>query len=220
MNDPRPQAKLLYAGTAALSNAELLSLIIGSGSRGKTSTALAGDILAYTEDNIGSLGCADVRELSAVYGVGESKASAIVAAIELGKRVQKEEISKARQPAHDAGYIADILIPELMYEKREHFIMFCLNTRLQIESKHVISIGNLNTAPIHPREVFAPAIKRRAAAIVVAHNHPSGDVTPSPEDIQATKRLAEAGELLGIKLLDHVIIAGGSYMSMRNEGLI
>jgi len=98
--------------------------------------------------------------------------------------------------------------------------MFCLNTRLHVESRHTISIGNLNSAPVHPREVFAPAIKRGAAAIIVAHNHPSGDVTPSPEDILITKRLAEAGELLGIKLLDHVIIGSGCFTSMKTEGIL
>ena len=103
-------------------------------------------------------------------------------------------------------------------EKREHFVMFCLNTKLQLESEHLISIGSLDSAPVHPREVFSPAVKRCAAAIIVAHNHPSGDPTPSQDDLRATMRLMEASRIIGIKLLDHVIVGDSSYISLKSEG--
>ena len=106
----------------------------------------------------------------------------------------------------------------MMYEKREFFMALNLNSKLQVESKSIISIGNLDSAPVHPREVFGPAVRRGAAAVVVAHNHPSGDPTPSPQDIDVTRRLIRASEILGIRLLDHVIVGNGCFTSMKSEG--
>ena len=106
-----------------------------------------------------------------------------------------------------------------MYETRELFMALNLNSKMQIESKSVISIGNIDSAPVHPREVFGPAVRRGAAAVVVAHNHPSGDPTPSPQDIDVTRRLQKASEILGIRLLDHVIVGNGCFVSMKSEGL-
>ena len=107
---------------------------------------------------------------------------------------------------------------EMMYEKREVFMTVNLDAKLRIQSKSVISIGNADSAPVHPREVFGPAIRRGSSAVVVAHNHPSGDPTPSAQDIEVTKRLIAASEIIGIKLLDHVIIGNGVFMSMKSEG--
>jgi DNA repair protein RadC len=105
-----------------------------------------------------------------------------------------------------------------MYEKRELFMTINLNSKMQVESKSVISIGNLDSAPVHPREVFGPAIRRGAAAVVVAHNHPSGDPSPSPQDIEVTERLISASKILGIRLIDHVIVGSGCFTSMKSEG--
>jgi DNA repair protein RadC len=196
----------------------LLALIIRTGTDKKSAIGLAEDVIAYTADNIGDLGRAEVRELTEIDGIGEAKACSIVAAMELSKRLISDRQSAVKARIRDSSQVADLLMEEMMYETREFLMTLNLNTKLQIESKSVISIGNIDSAPMHPREVFGPAIKRGAAAVVLAHNHPSGDPTPSSKDIEVTKRLITASEVLGIKLLDHVIVGNGCYVSMRNDG--
>ena len=214
----RPQEKLLYGGVKGLSNSELLALIIRTGSTDRSAIQLAEEVISYTSDNIGDLGMAEVRELTDINGIGEAKACSIVAAMELSKRLKSDRLAGSKQRLRDSRDVADMLMDELAGEKREVFMAINLNTKLQIESKSLISIGNLDSAPVHPREVFAPAVKRGAAAVIVAHNHPSGDPTPSSQDIEVTVRLKEASEIIGIKLLDHVIVGNGRFTSMKSEG--
>ena len=214
----RPQEKLLYRGASGLSNSELLALIIRTGTDKRSAIGLAEDVIAYAADNIGDLGMAEVRELTEIDGIGEAKACSIVAAMELSKRLISGRKSIVKERLRDSSRVADILMEEMMYETRELLMTLNLNTKLCIQSKSIISIGNIDSAPMHPREVFGPAIRQGAAAVVLAHNHPSGDPTPSPQDIEVTKRLLEASEVLGIKLLDHVVVGNGCYISMRNEG--
>jgi len=214
----RPQEKLLFGGARALSNSELLALIIRTGTGDKSAIRLADEIIAYTSDNIGELGNAEVRELTEIDGIGEAKACSIVAAMELSKRLRSDRIARQRTRLGDSKEVADMLMEELADEKREVFMAINLNSKLQVESKSIVSIGNLDSAPVHPREVFGPAVKRGAAAVVVAHNHPSGDPTPSFQDIEVTSRLVEASRIIGIKLMDHVIIGNGRFTSMRAEG--
>lgn len=214
----RPQEKLLYRGASGLSNSELLALIIRTGTEKKSAIGLAEDVIAYTAENIGDLGMAEVRELTEVDGIGEAKACSIVAAMELSRRLISERQLTIKERVRDSAQVAELLMEEMMYETREYLMTLNLNTKLQVESKSIISIGNIDSAPMHPREVFGPAIRRGSAAVILAHNHPSGDPTPSVQDIEVTNRLREASELLGIRLLDHVIVGNGSYISMRNEG--
>jgi len=214
----RPQEKLLFGGARALSNSELLALIIRTGTGDKSAIRLADEIIAYTSDNIGERGNAEVRELTEIDGIGEAKACSIVAAMELSKRLRSDRIARQRTRLGDSKEVADMLMEELADEKREVFMAINLNSKLQVESKSIVSIGNLDSAPVHPREVFGPAVKRGAAAVVVAHNHPSGDPTPSFQDIEVTSRLVEASRIIGIKLMDHVIIGNGRFTSMRAEG--
>ena len=214
----RPQEKLLYGGVKGLSNSELLALIIRTGSTDRSAIQLAEEVISYTSDNIGDLGMAEVRELTDINGIGEAKACSIVAAMELSKRLKSDRLAGSKQRLRDSRDVADMLMDELAGEKREVFMAINLNTKLQIESKSLISIGNLDSAPVHPREVFSPAVKRGAAAVIVAHNHPSGDPTPSSQDIEVTVRLKEASEIIGIKLLDHVIVGNGRFTSMKSEG--
>lgn len=214
----RPQEKMVYAGASALSNAELLALIIRTGTAEKSAVRLADEVLAYAAENIGDLGMAEANELMEIDGIGEAKACSIVAALELSKRLAASKQAAVRPRIRDSAQVAELLEEEMMYEKREIFMLLAFNAKLQIEFKTVISIGSLDSTPVHPREVFAPAIKRGAAAVVVAHNHPSGDPTPSANDIEVTKRLSDAAELLGIRLLDHIIIGNGTFTSMRTEG--
>lgn len=214
----RPSVKMAYYGPKSLSNAELLSLILGSGT--KDSLELADSVIDYTNENIGSLGAAEVCELSEVHGIGGAKASAIVAAMELGRReAARAEAYKRR--LSDSRDVAELMRSSYVTpgETREHFVCFCLNSKLQVISQHLISIGSVDYAPVHPREVFSPAIKKGAAAIVIAHNHPSGDPTPSPQDIEVTQRLIEASKILGIKLMDHVVVTLHNCVSIKGEGL-
>ena len=214
----RPQEKMLYGGPGCLSNSELLALIIRTGTGDKSAVRLADEVISYTNENTGGLGAAEVRELTEIGGIGEAKACSIVAAMELSKRMISDHQGALKVRIRDSRQVADILMDEMMYEKRELFMTLNLNSRLQVESKSIISIGSLDSAPVHPREVFGPAVRRGAAAVVVAHNHPSGDPTPSPQDIDVTKRLISASEILGIRLLDHVIVGNGCFTSMKSEG--
>lgn len=214
----RPQEKMLYGGAGSLSNSELLALIIRTGTGDKSAVRLADEVISYANENTGGLGAAEVRELTEIDGIGEAKACSIVAAMELSKRLISCHQGAVRVSIRDSRQVAEILMEEMMYEKRELFMTLNLNSKLQVESKSVISIGNLDSAPVHPREVFGPAVRRGAAAVIVAHNHPSGDPTPSPLDIDVTKRLIKASEVLGIRLLDHVIVGNGCFTSMKSEG--
>jgi DNA repair protein RadC len=214
----RPQEKMLYGGAGSLSNSELLALIIRTGTGDKSAVRLADEVISYADGFAGGLGAAEVRELTEIDGIGEAKACSIVAAIELSKRLISGHQGAVRPRLRDSAQVAELLLEEMMYEKRELFMTINLNSKMQVESKSVISIGNLDSAPVHPREVFGPAIRRGAAAVVVAHNHPSGDPSPSPQDIEVTERLISASKILGIRLIDHVIVGSGCFTSMKSEG--
>ena len=216
----QPQEKLLYSGTDALSNAELLALVIRSGNSTKSCLELAEEVLSYSQTEIGGLGRACVRELTAIEGIGTAKACSIVAGIELAKRVMSDRGATDRAVVRDCADVVDLVFEDVAYEKRELLIALLLNVKGEVESKEIISIGELAATNVHPREVFSPAIRKGAAGIVVVHNHPSGDPTPSQDDILATRRLIEASRIVGIKLVDHVIIGNGDYVSLKVEGVI
>lgn len=216
----RPQEKLLFAGPSGLSNSELLALIIRNGTREKSAIGLAEDVLAFAASDVGELGKADVRELMKIDGIGAAKACSIVAALELSKRLMTGGVKETLGKLSSGDDVVRIVMQDMMYERRELFIAIFLNTKLMVESKKVISIGNLEMTPVHPREVFGPAVRRGAAAVVVAHNHPSGDPTPSPEDIAVTNRLIESSHIIGVRLIDHVIVGKDNYVSLRDQGYI
>ena len=215
----RPQEKMIYSGASGLSNSELLALIIRTGTGDKSAIGLAEEVISYAAENIGDLGAAEVRELTEIDGIGDAKACSIVAAMELSKRLISDRRASIRPRIQDAAQVADIMTEEMMGEKREFLMTLNLDSKMRLESKSVISIGSLDSAPVHPREVFGPAIRRGAAAVIVAHNHPSGDPSPSSKDIEATARLIEASEILGIKLVDHIIVGNGRFFSMKAEGM-
>ena len=160
-----------------------------------------------------------MEELASIKGVGSAKACQVMAAIELGKRVaayprrKKAEIGRPED-------IADLVMEKMRYYKKEHFCVLLLNTRGQVIEENEVSVGDLNGAMVHPREVFLQAVRRSAAAVALIHNHPSGDPSPSPEDVGITARLMESAEILGIKIVDHIIIGDGIYTSMKTEGLM
>lgn len=218
-NEERPREKMIYQGKESLSNAELLAVLLRTGTREKSALELASDILSMNENGILHLEDCSMEELASIKGVGSAKACQVMAAIELGKRVaayprrRKTEIGRPED-------IANLVMEKMRYYKKEHFCVLLLNTRGQVIEENEVSVGDLNGAMVHPREVFLQAVRRSAAAVALIHNHPSGDPSPSPEDVGITARLMESAEILGIKIVDHIIIGDGIYTSMKTEGLM
>lgn len=215
----RPREKLLKYGTEYLSNEELVGLIIRTGNRQDTAVELGRKILSLDSEGIRFLTDVTVEELKKVKGVGDTKASQILAAIELGRRLNySENLSKIR--INSPSSIANTFMTEMKFLQKEHFRVILLDTKNQIISVEEISIGTLNASIVHPRDVYKIAIKKNANSIVLMHNHPSGDPTPSREDINVTKRLDEVGKIMGIKVLDHIIIGDNRYISFKEEKII
>lgn len=215
----RPREKLYRYGVKSLSNSELIAVIIRTGNKGDTAIQLAERIISLDDRGIGFLSDATIEELTDVKGIGNCKAAQLLAAIELGKRIsahKREDNIRISSP----NDITDLLMEEMRYLKREYFKIAILDTKNQIITIENISIGNLNSSIVHPREVFNRAIKRSANSIILVHNHPSGDPTPSSEDINITNRLIEAGGILGIKVLDHIIIGDNKYISFKERNII
>lgn len=215
----RPREKLVKYGVGSLSNAELIAIILRTGYREDTAIDLANKLLSIDRIGIGYLSHATVEELTTIKGIGQCKAAQVIAAIELGKRISSrggEDKLKVDSPL----VIAELLMEEMRYLRREHFKIAILDIKNQIISIENISVGNLNSSIVHPREVFNIAIKRSANSIILVHNHPSGDPTPSTEDINITHRLIDAGNIIGIKVLDHIIIGDNKYISFKHKNII
>lgn len=162
---------------------------------------------------------ASVAELTSISGIGEAKAVQVLAALELGRRINRlayEDRYVIKSPQDGANYVME----EMRFLSQEHFVCLYLNTKNQVLHKQTVFIGSLNASIVHPREVFKEALKRSAASIICIHNHPSGDPSPSREDIEVTKRLTECGKMLGIELLDHLIIGEQKYVSLKEKGYL
>lgn len=229
----RPRERLSELGAQALSGIELLAVLLGSGSGpGRSALSLAQAILTGLNAESGRaggpddegiepalwwLGGATVHDLIRHPGLGEAKAARVVAAVELGKRVcgARNQRPAIRSPS-DVGRL---LGERLRHLDREHFMTILLDTKNQLLATELVSVGSLDTSLVHPREVFKGAVRRSASSVILAHNHPSGDPTPSSADISCTRRLAEAGQVLGIAVLDHVVIGHGGYVSFRERGI-
>ncbi len=215
----RPVERALSFGISTLSTSELIALIIRTGTSEQSAIALASEFLAYVGDDISDVVSLSPVDFMQVKGIGRVKACAISAAIELGRRVSSER-RICKDIISGADDVAGMFMEALRYEKKEHFKTVILDTKGKVINVDSVSVGSLSSAPVHPREVFAPAIRKNAAAIVLVHNHPSGDPTPSKQDIQTTKRLCYAGKLLGIDVLDHIVIGDGDFSSMVSMGLM
>ena len=215
----RPREKLLRQGASALSNAELLSILIGSGVRNRSAISLANQILSIEEEGIAYLPDCLPEELSRVSGIGEAKSCQIVAAIEVGKRIAAAPRWERLRPENPAQ-LASLFMDEVRGWKQEVFQTVLLNARGAIMSVERVSMGTLSKADAHPREVFRGAVRRSAAFVILVHNHPSGDPEPSQSDLMITQRLMECGRILGIEVLDHVIVGDGVYLSMKEHQLI
>lgn len=214
----RPRERLLAQGAEALSNGELLAILLGTGHQagGASALDLALRILRLAgRRGPGIVGLASLRpeELARIPGVGLAKAARVVAALELGRRMAVT--LPLGQALKGPGDVARLLGETMRRLQREHFKVLLVNTKNQVLATETISIGTLDQTTVHPREVFRSAISRGAAAVILAHNHPSGDPTPSPDDLAVTRRLIEGGRLMGIPVLDHVIIGDGRHTSVR-----
>lgn len=215
----KPREKLLREGKEKLSNMEIISILIGSGTSTRSAMELAGDIISLDQSGIKYLAECRPEELSRIRGIGPAKACEILAAAELGRRIASLP-AKEGDIMKSSSDIAGRFIEKMRYYKKEHFVNVMINAKGQIIEAVEVSVGDLCSSVTHPREVFVDAVRRSAGSVIFIHNHPSGDPTPSQVDIDTTKRLMKAGEILGIPVLDHIVIGDGRYVSMRAKGML
>lgn len=214
----RPREKLLQRGAEALSDAELLAILIRVGSGNATALDLARKILVQ-EKTLRGIAGKTAQELMRLKGIGEAKAVELLAAFEIGRRVQGMNGGE-RLVVRSPEDVARVMVPRLRDKKYESFWVLLLDSKNGLMHDEELTIGTLNASLVHPREVFKLAIDRLAAAVLVVHNHPSGNREPSTEDITVTRQLVEAGKIIGIPLHDHIIVAGDSYTSLAERGHI
>ena len=208
----RPREKLLRKGARALSDQELLAVLLGKGTAGMDVMTLAQKLARVMDEKGLDIQCEDLRQFE---GVGDAKATLLLAAIEFARRRIKPEGVKIETPAD--------LLPQIRHyadRKQEHFLCATINGANEVMNVRVVSIGLIDRSPVHPREVFADAISDRACAIIVAHNHPNGSLEPSSSDLDVTRQLKAAGEVVGITLLDHIIFNRSGYFSLLESGLL
>ncbi len=215
--EERPREKMINYGEQALSNAELLAIILRTGTSNYSAIDIGHKIIEKCPNDFSEISHLSLKELCEIDGIGPSKACQILSSIELGKRIQRARFKK-RYKVSSPESIFSFFREELGHEKIEKFIIVLLNTKNEILKWEIISIGSLNASIVHPREVFNKAIKNSAAAIIAIHNHPSGHVAPSKEDLNITLRLKEAGSIVGINLIDHIIIGREAYYSFKENG--
>jgi len=215
--EERPRERMIREGAEKLSNQELLAILLRTGTKQESVFQLASQILREV-GSIRHLTEMSVDELTRIKGIGQAKAVQIKAGLELGRRVARKRAEQytIRSPQDAASYLMQVI----GLERQEKFYCLYLNTKNQVIYEKAVFVGSLNSSIVHPREVYKEAIKWSAASIIVSHNHPSGDPTPSREDIEVTRRLIEAGEIIGIECLDHLIIGDEQFVSLKEKGYI
>ncbi len=217
--DDRPREKLILKGAQNLSDAELIAILLRTGKQGKSVIEIARELIS-NEGNLSMIAGKTVDSLQKVSGIGKDKAATLAAAFELSRRILSQSKWLSNKKVTSPQEIADIFIPILRDENKEKFIVVCLNSANKIIKYETISIGNLNSSIVHPREIFKVAIDCSSASIILIHNHPSGNPEPSNEDISITKKIVESGKIMDIPVFDHLIIAGESYTSFVEKRLI
>ncbi|PJA02182.1 hypothetical protein COX73_02100 [bacterium (Candidatus Gribaldobacteria) CG_4_10_14_0_2_um_filter_36_18] len=215
--EERPRERLVKFGEQALSAQELLQLILGRGIAGESVVVTAQKLMSQF-GSLQKLAEANIEELSLIKGIGLAKATQIKAVFEIGRRISTQTPSYKSKELTDPEKVYQLIKSKLRDYTREHFYIIALNSRNWSVAE--VSIGSLNASIVHPREVFAEAIKNKAASVIFAHNHPSGDPEPSEDDLVITKRLVEAGKIIGIEINDHIIVAQSGFFSFKNKKLI
>ena len=218
LND-RPREKMAANGAAVLTDAELIAILLRTGTAEKSAIDIASEMTADGGLYKRLAGITRLNELTNIKGLGQAKAATVLAALEIGRRIAS---AKPLEKIHLScpQDVADFLMPRLRYAAKEQFVVILLNGKNKVIGTEVVSEGSLSSSVVHPREVYAPAMLHHAAAIMVAHNHPSGDPKPSFEDEEVTRMLSRSGKVLGIPMIDHVIIGDGNYYSfLENEAL-
>ncbi len=213
----RPRERLLRHGAPALSTAELLAVLLRTGSRRQSALDVATGLLSR-HGSLDRLAGASPAELQRTSGIGQVKALDLLAAFELGRRLRAMPTRK-RPAVHRPADAAALVMDDLRFRETEHFWLLLLNTRHEVLDRVELSHGGLASSPVHPREVFKAAVRAGAAAVILVHNHPSGDPTPSRTDLALTARLTRAARVMGIPVLDHVIVGDGRYVSLRERGV-
>ncbi|WP_430540052.1 RadC family protein [Neobacillus drentensis] len=216
--DERPRERFKTHGPQSLSNHELIAILLRTGTKDESVLQLSNRLLTHFE-GLRMLKGATLEEMTEIKGIGAAKAIQILAAVEIGRRIANLNYTDRyviRSPEDGAKYVMN----DMRFLTQEHFVCLFLNTKNQVIHKQTVFIGSLNASIVHPREVFREALKRSAASIIALHNHPSGDPTPSKEDIDVTKRLVECGKIIGIDLLDHLIIGENKFVSLKEKGYL
>ena len=217
--DDRPREKLLLRGAQNLTDAELLAILLRTGTKGRSVVKVAQELINDC-GNLAMLSSRSVSSLKKNKGIGNDKAATLLAAFELSRRIQVQSKWFSDKKITSPQDVAEIFVPLLRDELREHFCVVCLNSANKIIKHEVISIGNLNSSVVHPREIFKAAIDNNSASIILIHNHPSGNPEPSNEDISITKKVVESGKIMDIPVFDHIIIAGNGFTSFVEKRLI
>ncbi len=215
----RPREKMIEMGPEYLSNSELIAILLATGTQERSAVAVADELIFTGGRGLEFLAECTLEELSGIKGIGTAKACRIAAAVELGRRLSERKAGQ-RINVSSPDSIAALFMDRLRDKKKEFFKILLLNSKADVISIEDMAVGDLSHAIVHPREVFSIAVRKSAAAVIVVHNHPSGSPAPSRDDIETTKKLAEAGELLGIRVLDHIIIGDGRYCSFREKNLL
>ncbi|MBB6445873.1 RadC family protein [Bacillus benzoevorans] len=216
--DERPRERFIQNGPESLANHELVALMLRTGTKDESVLQLANRLLTHFE-GLRLLKDATLNEITSIKGIGMAKAVQLLASVELGRRIANlnyDDRYVIRSPEDGAKYMMN----DMRFLTQEHFVALYLNTKNQVLHKQTIFIGSLNASIVHPREVFKQAIRRSAASLICLHNHPSGDPSPSREDIEVTKRLNECGKIIGIELLDHLIIGENKFVSLKEKGYL
>ena len=216
--DDRPREKIVQKGVASLSNAELLAVLLRTGGRGNSAISIARE-LVDTPEKLLSLRNAKPEELALQKGIGPAKAVTVIAALELGRRLAMLEATE-RQSISSTTDAVNIFMAQLRHESKENALALLLNARAQVLCLEKLAQGSLVSTIVQPSEVFQVAMMHKAAALILAHNHPSGDPKPSAADISFTDRVVKAGTIMGIPVIDHIVIGDGRYFSFRENGYI
>ena len=218
-SEDRPREKLKKLGAGSLTDAELIAIILRTGKKGKSVLTISHE-LVQKHSNVAGLVPLSLADLKKISGIGEDKAISLLAAFEIGRRMQSQTKWSIDKKITSPKDIAEFFVPILRDELKEKFLVVCLNSANKVTKFEAVSVGSLNSSVVHPREIFKFAIENSSASIILIHNHPSGNLEPSNEDIAITKKLVEAGKILNIEVLDHIIVGGNSFTSMVERRLM